>query len=90
MSKLHEEVLRGTLAELARRLQGDVKGEIVLVVGPAQAEEHGEDISFAVDALRHLVQSGARPRAAATVVAALTGTRANDLYRALTGREPRR
>jgi hypothetical protein len=24
------------------------------------------------------------------VVAALTGTRANDLYRALTGREPRR
>jgi 16S rRNA (cytidine1402-2'-O)-methyltransferase len=90
MSKLHEEVIRGTLAELARRLQGDVKGEIVLVIGPAQAEEHGEDISFAVDALRHLVQSGARPRAAATVVAALTGTRANDLYRALTGREPRR
>ena len=68
----------------------DVKGEIVLVIGPAQAEEHGEDISFAVDALRHLVQSGARPRAAASVVAALTGTRANDLYRALTGREPRR
>src|ERR671916_1894427 len=30
LSKLHEEVLRGTLAELARRLQGDVKGEIVL------------------------------------------------------------
>ena len=90
MSKLHEEVLRGTLATLARRLQGEVKGEIVLVIGPAQAEEHGEDISFAVDALRHLVQSGARPRAAATVVAALTNTRANDLYRALTGREPRR
>ena len=90
LSKLHEEVSRGSLAELARRFQGDVKGEIVLVIGPAQAEEHDEDISFAVDALRHLVQSGARPRAAATVVAALTGTRANDLYRALTGREPRR
>ena len=28
-------------------------------------------------------------RAAASVVAALTGTRANDLYRALTGRDPR-
>ena len=90
LSKLHEEVSRGTLAELARRYRSDVKGEIVLVIGPAQAEEHGEDISFAVDALRHLVQSGARPRAAASVVAALTGTRANDLYRALTGREPRR
>jgi 16S rRNA (cytidine1402-2'-O)-methyltransferase len=89
LSKLHEEVSRGTLAELARRHQGEVKGEIVLVIGPAQADELDEDISFAVDALRHLVQSGARPRAAATVVAALTGTRANDLYRALTGREPR-
>jgi 16S rRNA (cytidine1402-2'-O)-methyltransferase len=90
LSKLHEEVARGTLAELARRYRGDVKGEIVLVIGPAKEEEHGDDISFAVDALRHLVQSGARPRAAASVVAALTGTRANDLYRALTGREPRR
>jgi 16S rRNA (cytidine1402-2'-O)-methyltransferase len=90
LSKMHEEVARGSLAELARRFRGDVKGEIVLVVGPAAAEDHDRDVGFAVDALRHLVQSGARPRAAASVVAALTGTRANDLYRALTGREPRR
>jgi 16S rRNA (cytidine1402-2'-O)-methyltransferase len=72
LTKMHEEVSRGTLAELARRFRGDVK------------------VGFAVDALRHLVQSGARPRAAASVVAALTGTRANDLYRALTGRDPRK
>jgi len=90
MSKMHEEVSRGSLAELARRFRGDVKGEIVLVIGPASSEDHDKDVGFAVDALRHLVQSGARPRAAASVVAALTGTRANDLYRALTGREPRR
>jgi 16S rRNA (cytidine1402-2'-O)-methyltransferase len=90
MTKMHEEVARGSLAELARRFRGDVKGEIVLVIGPAASEDHDHDISFAVDALRHLVQSGARPRAAASVVAALTGTRANDLYRALTGREPRK
>ena len=90
LTKIHEEVGRGTLGELARRYRGDVKGEIVLVIGPAASGEHGQDVGFAVDALRHLVQSGARPRAAASVVAALTGTRANDLYRALTGREPRR
>jgi len=89
LSKMHEEVARGSLAELARRFRGDVKGEIVLVIGPAASEDHDRDVGFAVDALRHLVQSGARPRAAASVVAALTGTRANDLYRALTGREPR-
>jgi 16S rRNA (cytidine1402-2'-O)-methyltransferase len=90
LTKMHEEVARGSLAELARRFRGEVKGEIVLVVSPAADEEHDRDVGFAVDALRHLVQSGARPRAAASVVAALTGTRANDLYRALTGREPRR
>ena len=61
------------------------------MIGPARtaAPTATPTSRFAVDALRHLVQSGARPRAAASVVAALTGTRANDLYRALTGREPR-
>ena len=90
MTKLHEEVNRGTLSELALRYKEDVKGEIVLVIGPAEAAGHDQDTAFAVEALKRLVQSGARPRAAATVVATLTGTRANDLYKALTGREPRR
>lgn len=91
LTKLHEEVARGTLGELARRFRDDVKGEIVVVIGGAGGRtEDAPDIAFAVDALRKLVQSGARPRAAAGVVAALTGTRANDLYTALTGREPRR
>jgi 16S rRNA (cytidine1402-2'-O)-methyltransferase len=90
MTKIHEEVARGSLGELARRFRGETKGEIVLVIAPAASSSHDKDVSFAVDALRHLVQSGARPRAAASVVAALTGTRANDLYKALTGREARR
>jgi 16S rRNA (cytidine1402-2'-O)-methyltransferase len=90
LTKLHEEVVRGTLGELARRFRGDVKGEIVVVIAPSDAARGGDaDLGFAVDALRRLVQSGARPRAAASVVAALTGTRPNDLYRALTGRDPR-
>lgn len=90
LTKLHEEVTRGTLGELARRFRGEVRGEIVVVIGPAEgASSRDPDVTIAVDALRRLVQSGARPRAAAGVVAALTGTRANDLYRALTGREPR-
>ncbi len=90
LTKLHEEVARGTLGELARRFRDQVKGEIVVVLAPARsAAVAGPDLAFAVDALRRLVQSGARPRAAAAVVAALTDTRANDLYRALTGRNPR-
>ncbi len=66
LTKVHEEVARGTLGELARRFRGDVKGEIVLVIAPAASSEHDKDVGFAVDALRHLVQSGARPRAAAS------------------------
>jgi 16S rRNA (cytidine1402-2'-O)-methyltransferase len=90
LTKLHEEVARGSLGELARRFRGEVKGEIVVVIAPVEtARGSAPDIAFAVDALRRLVQSGARPRAAAGVVGALTGTRPNDLYRALTGRDPR-
>jgi 16S rRNA (cytidine1402-2'-O)-methyltransferase len=89
LTKLHEEVARGTLGELARHFRDDVKGEIVVVIAPASGRTADPDVGFAVDALRRLVQSGARPRAAASVVAALTGTRANDLYRGLTGRDPR-
>jgi 16S rRNA (cytidine1402-2'-O)-methyltransferase len=90
LTKLHQEVARGTLSDLARRFRDDVKGEIVVVIGAASTRgSRDPDVTMAVDALRRLVQSGARPRAAASVVATLTGTRANDLYRALTGREPR-
>ena len=89
LTKMHEEVARGTIGELARRFREDVKGEIVVVIAPSTDRPSEPDVAFAVDALRRLVQSGARPRAAAGVVAALTGTRPNDLYRELTGREPR-
>ncbi len=83
LTKLHEEVVRGTAAELAARLQGAaVRGEVVLVVGGAAAG--GTDLAAAGAAVRRLVEAGARPRAAASVVAELTGARANDLYRALT------
>ena len=39
---------------LARRFRGDVKGEIVLVIGPAASGSDDKDVGFAVDALRHL------------------------------------
>ncbi len=89
LTKLHEEVARGTLGELMRRFRDDVRGEIVLVIGPAR-ETASTDIGFAVDALRGLVRAGARPRAAASIVSALTGVPANELYRGITGRDPRR
>jgi 16S rRNA (cytidine1402-2'-O)-methyltransferase len=87
LTKVHEEVARGPAEELAARFGGrEVRGEVVLVVGGAPAA--GGDVEAAADATRRLVEAGARPRAAAGVVAELTGTSANALYRALTAPEP--
>ena len=83
LTKVHEEVRRGSAAQLAAHYrEGVLRGEVVLVLGGAPAEAgRTED---ALEALRELVAAGARTRAAAGVVARLTGTRANDLYRELT------
>jgi 16S rRNA (cytidine1402-2'-O)-methyltransferase len=83
LTKLHEEVVRGSAAELAARYAAEeVRGEVVLVVGPAPAEAAA--LEAGVAALRRLVEAGARARPAAGVVAELTGLSANALYRALT------
>jgi 16S rRNA (cytidine1402-2'-O)-methyltransferase len=80
LTKMHEEVVRGTAAELAARYgSSPPKGEVVLVIGGAPARE-GLDPA-AVDAVRQLVDAGARARVAARVVADLTGAPANALYR---------
>jgi 16S rRNA (cytidine1402-2'-O)-methyltransferase len=84
LTKVHEEVVRATAAELAGRYAEEPpKGEVALVVGPAPADAE-VDLAPALDAVRRLVESGAKPRVAAGVVAELTGAAANDLYRALT------
>jgi 16S rRNA (cytidine1402-2'-O)-methyltransferase len=82
LTKLHEEVVRGTAAALAERYAGEPpRGEIVVVIGGAPARA-GADPA-AVEAVRRLVEAGARARVAASVVAELTGAPANELYRAV-------
>jgi len=84
LTKVHEEIVRGSAAELAARYASEPpRGEVVLVVGPAPVGGP-EDLAPAVDAVRKLVEGGAKPRVAAGVVAELTGASANALYRALT------
>jgi 16S rRNA (cytidine1402-2'-O)-methyltransferase len=83
LTKLHEEVVRGTASSLAARYAEEPpRGEVVLVIGAAPPRE-GPDPA-AIDALQRLVEAGARARPAATIVAELTGGAANDLYRAVT------
>ena len=86
LTKMHEEVVRGSAAELATRFADDPpRGEVALVVGGAPAIS--DEIGPALDAVRRLVEAGAKPRPAASVVSDLTGVPANRLYKALTERD---
>jgi 16S rRNA (cytidine1402-2'-O)-methyltransferase len=91
LTKLHEEVRRGTAAQLAERYRAQgVRGEVVLVVGAAHAQAaQARELGEAVAAVEELVGAGAKPRAAAAVVARLTGLRANELYRSRTSLDTR-
>jgi 16S rRNA (cytidine1402-2'-O)-methyltransferase len=88
LTKAHEEIVRGSAADLAGRYADAApRGEVVLVIGApsgaaGSASASAEPAGLA--ALRTLVEAGAKPRKAATVVAELTGGSANELYRALT------
>ena len=78
LTKDYEEVRRGTLGELAAGAE-DVLGEVTIVVAgyarSARAEDH-------VGAVLALAAEGMRLKDAAAEVAAATGARKNDLYKA--------
>ena len=78
LTKDYEEVRRGTLGQLAAGA-GDVLGEVTIVVAgyehSARAEDH-------VGAVLALAAEGMRLKDAAAEVAAATGARKNDLYKA--------
>jgi 16S rRNA (cytidine1402-2'-O)-methyltransferase len=80
LTKLHEEIVRGTAAELAERFADGARGEIVLVV--AGAEPVASDLPTAVAQVRALVAAGARLKDAAAEVADATGLSKRDLYEA--------
>ncbi|GAA1967433.1 16S rRNA (cytidine(1402)-2'-O)-methyltransferase [Microbacterium deminutum] len=80
LTKLHEEIARGTLAELAAWAEPGVRGELVIVVAGAEARE----IPFpdAVTQVLEIVRSGTRLKDAAAEVSAHTGHSSRELYQA--------
>jgi 16S rRNA (cytidine1402-2'-O)-methyltransferase len=80
LTKRHEEVARGTVSELAGRFREPVRGEVTVVLGGADTPAVDED--QAARAVAELVAAGLARRQAADVVARLTGTSRNRLYRA--------
>jgi 16S rRNA (cytidine1402-2'-O)-methyltransferase len=79
LTKLHEEVRTGTLAELAKSAaENPPRGEVVLVVGPPgdAPPATGEDI----DALLRAALERLSVREAAAEIAAITGTPKREIY----------
>lgn len=82
LTKTYEEVVRGGLGELVEWAQGEVRGEVTLVVAGRPA---GGDASSMADALAQvgsLVAAGERLKGAVAEVASVTGIGKNQLYAA--------
>jgi 16S rRNA (cytidine1402-2'-O)-methyltransferase len=79
LTKLHEEVFRGTAAEAARRFSEGVKGEIVLVVRGGTGAE-APDIDAAVEKARRYVSGGESPSRAAARAAKESGWKKAEIY----------
>lgn len=81
LTKAFEEVLHGTAAELAERFRDAPKGEVTLVLGPAADGRPGQGADAPAAAVADLVAAGTPRRVAVDVVARLTGSPRNALYR---------
>lgn len=79
LTKLHEEVVRGTLPELAALAAGrELRGEVVLVVGPAPPKQADEQAD--VDALLRAELGRGSLKDAVAVVTARTGLPKREVY----------
>jgi 16S rRNA (cytidine1402-2'-O)-methyltransferase len=85
LTKLHEEVARGTLQDLARRFEEPPKGEITLVIEAAAPDEPGtEDDDAAIDVGALLAArraAGVSPREVAKELASLLGIDRREAYK---------
>jgi 16S rRNA (cytidine1402-2'-O)-methyltransferase len=78
LTKRFEEIVRGRAQDVAAHFSEVPKGEITLVLGPGKRDDDSE---AAVGAVAELVAAGIPRRRAADLVARLTGTSRNELYR---------
>jgi 16S rRNA (cytidine1402-2'-O)-methyltransferase len=81
LTKRFEEVVVGRAGELAARFAEPPKGEIAIVLGPAELGGDAE-LPRALAAVAELVAEGLSRRRAVELVSALTGASRNELYRA--------
>ena len=85
LTKIHEEVIRTTLAEAVEKYGDDsLKGEIVLVIeGSTEPERSDSTLDDAVATAKELAKTGLSPSDAAKESARLTGFKKGDIYKRL-------
>jgi 16S rRNA (cytidine1402-2'-O)-methyltransferase len=81
LTKLYEEVLRGTAAEVAAALSGrELRGEVALVISGSALEDSPAAAAAALAAVAELVEAGVGTRQASSLVSRLTGQPRRALY----------
>jgi len=83
LTKTHEEIVRGTLAELAAWAQGEVRGEVTLVLAGAPEPEVDASPAELVRLVGVREQAGLSRKEAVVAVAAETGLPKRDVYDAV-------
>ncbi|MEX2588423.1 MAG: 16S rRNA (cytidine(1402)-2'-O)-methyltransferase [Actinomycetota bacterium] len=86
LTKMHEEVLRGTIDEVLEQLQARVLGEVVLVVSGTEATPGG--LNAAITYAQDLVRGGTRKSQAAATAAARFDAPRRSVYDGLLEQSP--
>lgn len=90
LTKLHEEITRGSLSQVIERFESTApRGEVTLVIAGAAHQPMPEALDVEAE-LAEAVTRGLRPRSAAADVAARTGRSVRELYGVLLRNKPGR
>lgn len=83
LTKTYEEVLRGTLAELAEQTAAGVRGEVVVVVEGSDAGDSAATTEDLVEIVEERVEAGERLKDACAAVSEGSSLTKRDLYQAV-------
>lgn len=84
ITKIHEEIIRTTLAEAAEKyVNGEIKGEIVLVIEGAEKQKLKRTLDDAVNIAKDYMEKGESISGASKLAARETGIKKGEIYKAL-------
>jgi 16S rRNA (cytidine1402-2'-O)-methyltransferase len=81
LTKIHEEIARGTLEQLAARFAGDVRGEITIAVAGNQADDGAPDEARLREIVARQIAAGKSAKDVAASLSAALGTSRKLVYR---------